>query len=502
MRPGRLSRRSWLLLAAGLTLGLAAEAWARAGGGDTFSGGRSFGGGHHGGGDDSGLLSLVFWLLFNHPQIGVPVAILVAIFWIAAKARDSRATEWQSLPTAVISAPPGENPKRKLLRLREEDPDFSLVVFEDFLYALYARVQQARGRGALAELSPWLEPGLDGKLARGADGLVEVRDVVVGAMKLVAVRLPSENRGRARVAVLFESNYTERHRQQDGGEADRRYYAVERWTLERKAGARSRPPQAAAKFGCPSCGAALDAMQGNRCSYCGTLVRTGELDWALADVELFSSEPRPPELGGEVEEEGTDLPTLVDPQASSGIAALEERDAGFKLEELNARATMIFLEMQQAWSSRDWSRARPFVTDNLFQTQVYWMEAFKRRGLRNVVEQTAIERIELAQVASDAWFDSVTVRIFASGLDYYVADAGGRVVSGSPRTRREFSEYWTLVRGVGTRGRAGLEKKCPNCGAPLQVSQAGQCQFCQARVTSGEFDWVVSRIEQDEAYRG
>ena len=30
---------------------------------------------------------------------------------------------------------------------------------------------------------------------------------------------------------------------------------------------------------------------------------------------------------------------------------------------------------------------------------------------------------------------------------------------------------------------------------------AGSCDFCQAHVTSGEFDWVLSRIEQDESYR-
>jgi hypothetical protein len=27
-------------------------------------------------------------------------------------------------------------------------------------------------------------------------------------------------------------------------------------------------------------------------------------------------------------------------------------------------------------------------------------------------------------------------------------------------------------------------------------------EHCQGKVTSGEFDWVLSRIEQDEAYRG
>jgi hypothetical protein len=31
---------------------------------------------------------------------------------------------------------------------------------------------------------------------------------------------------------------------------------------------------------------------------------------------------------------------------------------------------------------------------------------------------------------------------------------------------------------------------------------AGTCKYCQAKVTTGEFDWVLSRIEQDEVYVG
>jgi hypothetical protein len=31
---------------------------------------------------------------------------------------------------------------------------------------------------------------------------------------------------------------------------------------------------------------------------------------------------------------------------------------------------------------------------------------------------------------------------------------------------------------------------------------AGTCDHCGAHVTGGEFDWVLSKIEQDDSYRG
>jgi hypothetical protein len=32
----------------------------------------------------------------------------------------------------------------------------------------------------------------------------------------------------------------------------------------------------------------------------------------------------------------------------------------------------------------------------------------------------------------------------------------------------------------------------------MSVTQAGACEYCQTKVTLGRFDWVASRIEQDE----
>ena len=44
---------------------------------------------------------------------------------------------------------------------------------------------------------------------------------------------------------------------------------------------------------------------------------------------------------------------------------------------------------------------------------------------------------------------------------------------------------------------------CPNCGAPVdQVNMAGECGHCGAKITRGDFDWVLSKIEQDDSYTG
>jgi hypothetical protein len=38
--------------------------------------------------------------------------------------------------------------------------------------------------------------------------------------------------------------------------------------------------------------------------------------------------------------------------------------------------------------------------------------------------------------------------------------------------------------------------------AESKTSMAGECEYCGSKLTSGQFDWVLSEIQQDEEYNG
>ena len=368
------------------------------------------------------------------------------------------------------------------------DPSFSYVLFEDFLYALYAEVHRARGKGLLARLSPYLSPSA---MQTFGPGGAEVEDIVIGAMRLVRA---DGDAARVRATVRFDSNFTERTAQ-----AAQAYYVSETWTLGRNPRARSRTPDKTRIFACPNCGAPLEAVVQGTCSHCQKQVANGEFDWIVEQAYLERRETRGPMLTEETAEEGSDLPTIVDPEAQGLARALATRDPAFDWAAFQSRVALIFQEFQTAWAARDLAKMRPFLSDNMFQQQMYWVETYTNQHLRNVTENARITSIVLARVTTDAFFDAITVRLYAPSLDYTLAD-DGRLVCGNRSKPRRYTEYWTLIRGSSRRGRPRTDPACPNCGGPLSVNMAGFCTYCKAKVTTGEFDWVLSRIEQDEVY--
>lgn len=473
---------------------------ARPGGGHSFSGSSRGGGGHGGGGGGNGggamLIFQLLALLFHYPLLGLIVLGLI-IFFIVLAGKQKASAGWS---TATPPPPPvpalRETPRGEIEKIRALDPAFSLVGFEDFLYGLYTEFHRARGAGALQTLSAYFLPHL---LALPAPGdLAGIENVVVGSMNYTRVRgVDDPAAPNVVVGVRFESNYTE------VSKSGRRQgvYAMEDWTLSRARNAVSRPPDKAKSLGCPGCGAPVSAVVSGNCTFCKRQVSNGAFDWFVQGISLVQMEYKAPTLTSYMPERGTNLPTVKDPGFDAGMAELAAKDPSFALEAFLKRVGLVFGQFQQSWSACDLRGMRPFLSDTLFQAQMYWIEAYKSQGLRNVTENARITAVEPVKVSSDAWFDTLTVRVFATGLDYTV-DTAGKVVAGSRTREKPYSEYWTFIRGAGKQGKPRADLACPRCGAPLAINMSGECEYCTARVTSGEYDWVLSRIEQDEVYRG
>jgi len=495
-----------------------ADAMTRPGGGQGYSGGSSHasetgrsasGSRSSSDGDDGALVELIFTLVISafratrdYPMVMWPTWGLVAaggLLWLRSQA--AAGADWTTTSDLMRdTTPPPMLPRVELETLREVDPDFSLVLFEDFVSALFARAHEARGRGRLADLGAWLAPSAQRNLAELSRNLASVEGILVGSLRYVRVRGITPPDERIVVQIEIHANYTETYEAHARARPSA-FWVRERWILSRSRHARTPPPDRLRSFGCPTCGAPLAGRSPGACTHCGRQIDPADFDWLVDTVQPRNRQPTPPALTADTHESGNDLETIVDPQAEARRQAIEARDPGVTWPAFEARVRHIFAELQPAWSTLDLRRARPYLSDRLFQTWSFWIDAYRREGLANISEHARVTGIQLARVVSDRAFDAITVRLRATGLDYTV-DANGEVRAGSRDTPRDYSEYWTLIRGRAAAGPPRRDTACPRCGAAMAVNMAGDCEHCGAHVTAGEFDWVLSRVEQDEAYQG
>jgi predicted lipid-binding transport protein (Tim44 family) len=277
---------------------------------------------------------------------------------------------------------------------------------------------------------------------------------------------------------------------QSGTSTDQR--AGEDWRFERDAGTLTVVSGGVTGEKCPSCGAPLQLDEVGQCRYCKADVTSGKFDWVIVamDQSEFQGGAQP-------------VASQVDQSPEEGIARIRAADPAFDPQTFLKRAYAGFMALEQCWMDRNLNEGRPYMSPGLYMSWSAQVQQLIQLHKKNILENLRVTNLQIARVGHSEGFDAVTIRVDAVCADYEVDENTGKLIFGS-RHESPFAEYWTFQRSAGAQTKDGgiIEKVCPNCGAPLQINQVGECQYCRAAVTSGQFDWVLSRIDQENEWTG
>jgi len=492
-------------------LGAAGTALGRAGGGGhagaAAAGGVHSSGFHSGGGGRGGslggvitlvIVALIIWYFMrrirgtaqSQRDSGAPAAALSAIgaaLGASALTRDPSA--WSADAVRRPLLPAGVD------LIRAKDPGFELETFLQRAEMTFFLVKRGLQRNDAVAVRPYLDDAVFAEVSRYVELMKGGRrHALFESLNVRAVHLDDAACGEhgQSIQVHFDlvyrlKTFDEANRVVADEGSDGRH--GERWTFGRAASAVTAVNGDVTASCCPACGAELRLNLDGTCAHCRASVTNGSVDWVVTDVKPA------PYVGY-----AAGSPLAVEaPNVPAGIAALQQTDRQFSTGAFTARVRQAFLILQDAWCKQNLEGGRAFLSRGAYFSWSAQLEALAAEGRRNIMENVEVRGVDIVRVVHGRVFDDLTVRISAVAADFEV-DQHNTLVFGD-RTVRPFAEEWTFQRSVGvsTTDKPGtLESTCPGCGAPVSLTQIGECRYCKAAVTSGKFDWVVSRIDQED----
>ncbi|HMK84844.1 MAG TPA: TIM44-like domain-containing protein [Steroidobacteraceae bacterium] len=509
MRRSTALAAGWAITA----VGAAGKVLGRAGGGGHSGGSSAHASGGHtvhlsggSGGSLSGVIAvliLVFVILYLFRRMGrrAPTPAMRAspagsqAVVAAIGAAIGAAAMRRSGGEAALSAPFAPSLPAAIDEIRKIDPLFELELFLQRAEMVFFLVKRGIQHNDPAAIRPYLSDAVFAAVSNSIT-LAETRHqhALLESLNVRALHIDSAqcDASGQRIQVHFDLVYRAKllddaNRVLSDEGADQRH--GERWSFTRAAAARTPVNGGVVAVRCPVCGAELRLGLDGTCAHCRASITNGTVDWVVAAVESA------PFIGYS----GGSPFGVTAASVAEGISRLRATDPSFAMDAFQGRVKAAFLTLQDAWCRQNLDAGRAFLSPGAYFSWRAQLETMTAEGRRNVMEQLSVRGIEPLQIVHGRVFDDLTVRITACAADFEV-DRENRIVFGD-RTVRPFTEDWTFQRSVGvatTQKPGTLENTCPRCGAPLVLNQIGECRYCKAAVTSGKFDWVVSRIEQDE----
>ena len=183
-----------------------------------------------------------------------------------------------------------------------------------------------------------------------------------------------------------------------------------------------------------------------------------------------------------------------------GYAPFLKTNPNFNEQEFLHKVDTAFMGIQKAWSEKDISKARRYISDGVHQrflTQIEMMGILKQT---NIISDIKIDNIWIDKIESDGEFD-----IIHAGISAYANDIFKSELSKSLNTdvSEDFIEYWSFIRKKSSKNKDLYGTvECPNCRAPLdgKNSDVVKCTFCGTLLNNGDYDWILSEITQANDY--
>ena len=195
--------------------------------------------------------------------------------------------------------------------------------------------------------------------------------------------------------------------------------------------------------------------------------------------------------------QGTQGINVILPNRNDQIQEIiRKKDPNFSADDFVTFSKQVFIDIQTAWCARDLTTVRPVMHQNLYNTTQRQIHDKINQGVVYHYENIAINTAYLTSFTRDKDYEYLTVYLNSRMIDYQVDEKTGNIIRGDKTTRWDMRYKMKFVRSVGVTTKdkvsGAQEYNCPNCGAPLEITSAGKCEYCGSTVSTGDYSWVLT----------
>lgn len=192
--------------------------------------------------------------------------------------------------------------------------------------------------------------------------------------------------------------------------------------------------------------------------------------------------------------------SLKEAKVVEGEQNFKERNPDFSKEKFIQKVNKAFLDIQLAWTQKDLSNVRRYISDSVYQRFNVQFEMMNALEQIDKINKITVQSIVIDKYEQDGDYDVLHVGIMADIID---SSHSTKFRELNEYAEERFVEYWSFIRRKGTEGYDMYSgENCPKCGAPLghDMGEVSKCGSCGVITNKGDYDWVLAEITQMTDY--
>lgn len=167
----------------------------------------------------------------------------------------------------------------------------------------------------------------------------------------------------------------------------------------------------------------------------------------------------------------------------------EFNDAMFK-----TKVDNIFVKLFTCISLCDLTAVRHFITNNLYDKLDTKIKELISNNQRQIYDEINVKSTNIISRNTIDDKEIIKVEIISRYMDYIFDTVSGDIIKGTDTKRIEKRNILTFEKKLDTKDIL-IVRKCPGCGASIDVNNTGKCEYCDTIFNNEDYDYILVSID-------
>lgn len=176
------------------------------------------------------------------------------------------------------------------------------------------------------------------------------------------------------------------------------------------------------------------------------------------------------------------------------IEEFKKIDTSFEESMFYSKVNNVFIKLMTARMINKLDEVKHFISDNLYKNEVNLLESLKNKNLKQMYDELNVKDSKIIDILVNDSVYIIKVYLQSRYMDYIISLDDGSLVSGNDSSRIQRDYILTFEKKVNTKEQDNI-RRCPGCGASIDVNSSGICEYCGTSYNLDEYDWVLTKID-------
>jgi len=179
---------------------------------------------------------------------------------------------------------------------------------------------------------------------------------------------------------------------------------------------------------------------------------------------------------------------------STVLENLIMQDSEFSESKFKSKVENEFVQIRLSMVTGKSERIKHFVNDETYNKIVQKVEDDKANNRIQMYDELNVANVSLDSIQElDDCFE-IDVTVHWKALEYYLDRATRKFLSGNNSYRAEH-DCSIVFKKIKNNKALGTARKCPSCGASVDLNNNGKCDYCGAIFPLQNYDWTITYMD-------